>query len=349
MARSSRISFGSHPDHPSAPKRQAVSICRTLVVIDNRPLQQAAWSEFHAARKRLEKATRDLQRHEESDSPAYQTWLHHTWPVIITELRELSAQIDRKEQEVERAQYMAAMSGRSIKKIWKEHLEFVADPEAFAKKYPPPPEPPPRAESTSSKDPTRHDPDSEFEDFFEGLFGDFGEKWGGQGADGFGNPLFGGRAEAPKAEAKEIYRKLVQHLHPDRGGEWTPARERLWHEVQQAWAARDVDWLTRLEMDWEIANDTVRADSSPGRLKRAIADLDASRRDTERRLRDYRRLYSWRFTLAEKKRSALSRKVEDSLVMDLKQLRQQLAYLNSTIASWEEPRAEPKRPGRRSR
>ena len=68
-------------------------------------------------------------------------------------------------------------------------------------------------------------------------------------------------AEAPGA-------RVVHHLHPDRGGEWTPARERLWHEVQAAWAARDADWLARLETDWESAHATLQPDSPLSHLRR---------------------------------------------------------------------------------
>lgn len=298
------------------------------MVIDNRPLQHAAWSEFHTARKRSEKAAADLLRHEETDAPAYEAWLHSTFPVLITTLRELHKEVSLKAHQVEAVELMGAMTGRSLRKLWREYKERAANPEAYDREAEPEPDPDTHAS---------YDDDAEFaDDFFKNLFGDdANERPDDRPEDG----LFGRATpvveEPPPDEARDLYRRLVQHLHPDRGGEWTPARERLWHEVQQAWAARDVDWLARLEIGWETANNTLGPDSSVGRLRQAIAELHAARRDTERRLREYRGSFPWRFTLSAKKRPQLERRVEDSLRDDLDYFQRQLAHLTATIAAWE--------------
>jgi hypothetical protein len=311
-----------------------------LLIIDNRPLQNAAWSEFHAARKRVEKAARDLHRHEETDTAAYHSWLHGTFSVLVTELREIHEQVTTKSRQVDSVQWMAAMTGRSLKKLWREFKEREANPEAFQ------PEPEASAHTRSTKresEANGYDDDSFEDDFFKDMFGDDFEE----------RPRSSDHSRdrcapepPPSAEAKDLYRRLVQHLHPDRGGDWTPARERLWHEVQQAWAARDTDWLARLEIDWETANNTLSPDSSLSRLKRAIAELHAARRDTERKLRNYRQSFAWRFSLSEKKRLHLQRRVEATLCEDLYFLRRQLAHLNATIAAWEAPLPGRRRSGR---
>ena len=285
-----------------------------LIVIDNAPLQHAAWSEFHAARKRSEKAARDLLRHEETDTPAYTAWLHGAFPQLVTSLRELHAEVIRKARDVNNAQFFASLSGRSVKKVWREHKEYEADPEAYERGPPPQPDVSPENETADSSG---------------GFDADPSRAYAPQGI------ARSRQQAAAHAEARDVYRRLVQHLHPDRGGEWTPTRERLWHEDQQAWAARDADWLARLEIDWETANDTLSATSSISRLRRAIAELDAARRDTERRLRDYRCSPAWRFTLSEKKHAQLRRRLEHDLHADLEALQRQLAYLDATIASWE--------------
>ena len=324
-----------YPSPGPAPVR--LSRCRLLIVIDNAPLKNAVWAEFHAARKRVEKAARDLHRHEQTDSPAFTAWLHGAFPQLVSALREIGAEVGRKARDVNQAQFAASMTGRSVKKIWREQRDYEADPEAYERAHPQPESPPDDDSRRPHGDHTQPDETADgFDDFFKGLFGDEA-----------GSPFGGGRhpslSPADHGEAKELYRRLVQHLHPDRGGEWTPARERLWHEVQQAWAARDGDWLARLEIEWETANDTVSPDSSIGRLRRAIAELDAARRDTERKLRDYRKMPAWRFSLAEHKRPQLMRKLEAALRHDFEELKRHLAYLNQTIAAWEAPASKPHR------
>jgi hypothetical protein len=143
----------------------------------------------------------------------------------------------------------------------------------------------------------------------------------------------------------------VQRLHPDRGGEWTTGRKRLWHEVQQAWAAGDSDWLARLEVEWETAHDVLSPTSPLSRLRRAIEELLGARRDTERKLRQYRTSPPWRFTLAPKKRADLQRRTEMNFRHDIEMLQRQLAYLDTTIAAWEDsPRSSlDRRSGRNAR
>lgn len=300
--------------------------CLFLVLIDARPLRHAAWSEFHAARKAAEKAARDLHRHEEADTPSYERWLHGSFPQLVTTLRELHAEVMRKARDIEHAQLEAAMYNRSVKKVWKEHRYYEANPEAWERDRPAEPEPEPRhSDRPDAADAAGDD------DFFNGsLDDDFSDPR-------MPRPARFAQPAANQADARDTYRRLVQHLHPDRGGEWTPARERLWHQVQQAWAARDADWLARLEIEWDTANDQIGPDSSLSRLQRAIAELRAALRDTERKLRHYRSSPAWRFTLSEKKRPHLHRRLEVMLHEDLYALQSQLAYLNATIAAWESP------------
>ncbi len=321
----------NRPQGSITPPSVVFSDCRVLLVINNRPLQRTAWAAFHTARKRLDKISRDLRTHEETDTPAYVSWLHGTFPQLVTTLRQLHEEVARKHHQVETVQYMAAMTGRSLKKLWKEYQDNLANPKE------PEPEPEPEAEDDSARRSRRDahtdaDEGTPFDDFFNDLFGD-GDPRGRH----FSDTHKPEEPPSPSGDAREIYRRLVQHLHPDRGGEWTPARERLWHEVQQAWAARDADWLARLEINWESANDTLSPDSSLDRLRRAIAELQAAHRDIDRKLRDYRGAFSWRFTRSEKKRGQLHTRVEANLRGELTDLQRHLDYFNSTIAAWEAP------------
>ena len=311
-----------------------------LLVIDNVPLQQAAWAEFHAARKRLDKTSGDLHRHEQIDVPAYQTWLHQTFPIVITTLRQLHQEVFLKERQIQSVQAMAEMTGQSEKSLWRELKEQEVNPEAYQNK-------------SDRRDAQADDDDSDDEDdddswstedadnFFDEAEVPRGKKGKGQAGDPFDFDFFGMLKEKTRpiaTEAKDIYRRLVQLLHPDRGGEWTLTRQRLWHEVQQAWARRDADWLSRLEIEWETANDVLSPTSPLSRLRRAIKDIHAARRDIERKLREYRNDPPWKFTLSEKKRGVLHARTEGNFKHDIYVLKNQLTYLDAIIADWERPR-----------
>jgi len=286
-----------------------------LLVIDHRRLQGSALAQIHSARKRLEKASRDLHRHEEVDTPAYTSWLHRTFPLLVTGLRELEAEIIAKSRKIHAVQAMAYVSGRSAKRLWREQKQREQEPDWSA-------------------------PDAEFEPG-EDDPSNLGE-----------SPSARAGQPARSRGARDVYRRLVQHLHPDRGGPWTPARERLWHEVQQAWAVGDSDWLARLESDWESAREILSPDSPLSRLYRAIEELDAARRDIERKLSEYRSASSWRFTLTEKARPKLHRRTETDLKNETEILLREVRHLNRLISAWEEDwtRVDSRaKPGRRRR
>lgn len=285
----------------SGGRRPASAAGGRLVVIDHGRLQGAAWAEFHAVRKRLDRVARDLHRHEEVDMPAYDSWLHRTFPVLVTALRELHAEVAEKSRKVRAVQQTSALYGGSLKRLWREQKERANRP----------PEAEAAGEDEQAEGSARRT-EARLEDFEQ--------------ASG----------PAPTPAARDIYRRLVQRLHPDRGGAWTKAREHLWHEVQQAWAAADTDWLARLEVDWETAHEVVGPHSPLSRLRRAIEELHAARRDTERKLKEYRSSPPWRFTRSEAKREALHRRTEENFAHDLKFLQRQLDHLNATIAAWEE-------------
>jgi hypothetical protein len=320
----------SPKSRPAAPGGQALS------VIDNRPLQRDAWTNFHTVRKRLEKTARDLHRHEEIDVPAYQAWLSRTFPVWITTLRELHSEVSTKSRQVQTVIALAELTGRSVKKLWREQKQYEANPEEFAD------------DEDAEKDAdARDDGDDFFDEDHASARTRFRET---HAADSHESQT------PPSRTAKAIYRRLVQHLHPDRGGEWNQTRKRLWHEVQQAWAAGDADWLARLEVEWETANEILGPGSPISRLRQAITELIAARRDIERKLRAYRRSPHWRFTLSEKKRHILHARTYANFRHDVEVLQRQLEYLNRTIAVWEkdEPRGRehmlrPDTPSRRKK
>jgi hypothetical protein len=287
-----------------------------LLVIDHERLQAEAWEQVRSARKRMERAAAALHRHEEVDEPAYNRWLYRTFPALLTQKRELQEQMAATARKIQAVERQAFYHGGSAKRIWREHREREAHPERYRER---------QEDAEPEEEPTGRRQHATPEDFVNRT------------------------GPTPSVDARAIYRRLVQRLHPDRGGEWTAVRERLWHDVQQAWAAGDVDWLARLEVDWETAHDALGARSPLSRLRRAIEELDAARRDIERKLGEYRHEPAWQFTRAEDDRTSLERRVRRRMIHDLKALRDQLGHLQRTIALWEDDWTRPTRRGQSSR
>ena len=281
--------------------------CRALLVIDHERLQAAAWAEFLAARRRLDQTARDLHRHEEIDVPAFNAWLHRSYPQEVTALRELRDEVAAKGARIRLVQVIAARTGRSPKRVWREQKEAAAPQELHGESHA-------EGEADGADEPKasarRHE--ARREDF----------------------------ATGPKPRrtlgARAIYRRLVQQLHPDRGGTWSGSRQRLWHEVQQAWATGDADWLARLEVEWETAHATVGPSSPLSRLRAALEEIHAAWRDAEAKVHQYRPSPPWRFTLSAARRVALARRVEADFVRGLRSLRRQLHHLDAAIAAWEQ-------------
>jgi hypothetical protein len=331
------------------PLSQRGNRSRFLLVIDNRPLQASAWAALVAARKRLDKATREVHRHEETDEPAFRSWLAATFPTLISAVRELALQVEAKTRIVDAVESEAYFTGRSAARIWRE-WQRGEGPRSSA------PDGDPRA---SQGDQTRDragagfsaDADAAFDEEMRQMFEDAGIPGGDPFADAFrdfGRAMLGVDERREKSsdtgDARTIYRRLVQQLHPDRGGQWTPARARLWENVQAAWAGRDADWLSRLEAEWEAAADLLGPTSAVGRLRAACTEIDAARRDAERRVRAYRKQAAWRFSLRPPPEN-LRQQIECELRRDESMLRNQLDSLEDAIAGWQRAstRKAPKR------
>jgi len=285
-----------------------------LLVIDDQRLRDEAWQTFQELRRRLQEATRELHEHEEIDVPAFEAWKHRTFPLHLTALRELEREVCTKAQRVHEAEARAAHTGRSVKRVWQEARDARASSTGDR----------PRAADDEEEDtPPRRQ--ARLEDFFP-------------------EP-----APKPARAAREIYRRIVQHLHPDHGGEWTPARQQLWHQVQAAWDAGDVDWLARLEVEWEAAHDVLGPHTPLSRLRAAVEELHAAERDLEHKFDVYQHSPAWHFTRSDGDRNALERRVEAQLGRDYRALRGQLRDLNARIELWEEDSTRPRPRERRPR
>jgi hypothetical protein len=88
------------------------------MVVDNRSIQQAAWKVLQDARKRLTKASADIHRHENVDTPDYRKWVSATFPVLLTTVRELMAECTSKSDMVRNVEMEASFKRKLPAEIW---------------------------------------------------------------------------------------------------------------------------------------------------------------------------------------------------------------------------------------
>lgn len=287
---------------------------RRLVLIDQAPLQQEVWNALRISRRRLEKLSQLLHRHQELDFPSYESWLYSTFPQQMTALRDLRMEVSSTARKIKWVQHRAAIYGGSLKRLWRDQKAREANP---------PPTPPPAEKSDPTSDTAESEAEEPSSRRTEARWEDFQSLRGAQG-------------QPPSQAARDIYRRLVQYLHPDRGGEWTRSREHLWHEVQQAWAAGDADWLARLEVSWETTHELLSPTAPLSRLKKGLEETEAALRDAERALDLAKASPAWKFTAGKEPREHLILRVDRELGTERQRLQRQLNDLHATIASWED-------------
>jgi hypothetical protein len=326
--------------------RPPVNRCRALLVIDNAPLLDAAWHTLTRARHRLDQASRQVHRHEETDEPGFQSWLMQTFPTLLSSCRQLAQDCDAKLRLVQAIEQESFFTGRPAHRIWQEWQRHGGRPPPPSDEDDEPDFDPP---GFNSQQPGSHksfpdDFDAMIDEEIDRMFDEAGLDPDDPAAAEFRASARGvlgmppGVSPQPTPDhARDTYRRLVRALHPDCGGEWTSVRARLWEQVQAAWDARDADWLARLEAEWEVQANVLGPTSPLSRLRAALAEIDAARRDAEKRLRAYRKTEAWRFSLqppSELLRRTLHRKLQS----DEAALRGQLQELEDTLARWSRPK-----------
>ena len=95
---------------------------------------------------------------------------------------------------------------------------------------------------------------------------------------------------------KEIYRTLVRRLHPDTGHlRREPVFERLWHDLQDAYAAQDIDRMELLLAMTDLQSGKDGMKSTLFHMRRAAAEFLKTARVMKSRLNKARKTPAWKF------------------------------------------------------
>jgi hypothetical protein len=316
-------------------RQQRMIRSRSLMVIDNEPIRCRYRQELDEAHADLHKLESEVERFKGSDTNAFKSWLHATFPVRLSRIRELHEEAGRL---VNRLNLMHEFQKHGIKAPGAAYRRAVR---VEAGEEPMPDFPPPSAAERS------HESDGERE-FLKTAIQDLAEDMG------FDPDLIeeeldtmledaGKTSAAPnRQECQSIYRQIALRLHPDRSGAMSEAEAQIWYRAQEAYAAADVLTLRQL---WSQVADHAEniSELSCGDMIAGVIETRAQIAALLALRESLKREPAWNFSRLSKKqlRSRELRierdlaKQEESIRRELEGLRAQCERLAALKQSWE--------------
>jgi len=309
---------------------------------------------------KLESARAQLQRFEQEDRPAFGGWMAATFGAMLTEIRD-NARLIHEQQglilDVEtemicgnhhnpRKAYAAVMKRR----------EGGDGDDDFV-----PPDAPQDADDDfdpsddGSGEIPMEDRYALFEDFVSSVLGlnpermsdaEYAEMFAKFEAEIFGDEPKAGTSQTPHAEKpserrdagriKEIYRTLVRRLHPDLRADGDVTVSAIWHDVQEAYEARNLDRMETLLALTEIESGAEGGQASLSQIQRALGELNRALQVIQRSIQEAKRDPAWGFA-RNPYRGPLEKKVRRETEEILSEQRWVLADLKRTLDDWSRP------------
>jgi hypothetical protein len=330
------------PTRRAAPRSKKKSPSRGwLVRIDQRPLRRKAASECSRELAKVEKARAEWRRFDREDRPAFERWLAGRFGAVLTELRELDLALREKEQLIDEVEIEYAWIGaRSYRAAYLAVMRRRTAPVRRRAT--------PREEARHFADFSPEEKRTLFEDFiadfldidpadipkkeYQRMFRDFQAGLGGERPE----PAPARPVRSEDARLKELYRHLVRRLHPDTRADGDPEVSALWHEVQEAYAAGQVERLEMLLALTDLRGKSAGEHISLFQMREVLAELRHALLALRKSLRAARRDPAWNFARSAK-REAIARRLERRFQRDLAARRRRLRQCEALIARWSQP------------
>jgi hypothetical protein len=156
-------------------------------------------------------------------------------------------------------------------------------------------------------------------------------------------------ADPEAARIKEIYRILVRRLHPDTRADGDSTVSAIWHDVQEAYEARNLDRLETLLALTEMESGAEEGQASLSRMRGALSELNRALRAIQRSLTEAKRDPAWGFR-KNPYRGALEKRIRREMEESAAEQRAILADLKRILEEWSRPwHAPAKKPRKRGR
>lgn len=152
------------------------------------------------------------------------------------------------------------------------------------------------------------------------------------------------KSDRPADRIKELYRKLVRQLHPDSAQELTERERELWHEVQEAYRARDLERMEAVAGRVEIGLGGSAFNLPVQILRRMTHDLLGALKGLHVHISTARKHPAWRFRQKTKELAKIEARRRRALTTELRQVNEELALLSAEL---DRLAAQASSPGRR--
>lgn len=187
--------------------------------------------------------------------------------------------------------------------------------------------------------------DEDEEDGDDDLFENLDDMFKSLGAE---NPFEEHRTKAKHHDAarfKALRRELAFALHPDQGGAGDPRKLELWHQVQEAIEAKDIDRLEVLHAHVQDMQGELEPQTAPIYSIRKLTQMYRSSREALRRkLRGFKKSREWGFSkTSEKHREKLEKEITREIRDELRMWRRELEDVERQYRQFVKaaPRREP--------
>ena len=338
---------------------------RRIVAVNEGPLRKRAAKEFDKVMAKLEKARAELRRFEQEDRPSFGRWMAATFGALLTELRDNDHLIHEQEDLILEVE---------TEMIWSNHRNPRRAYAAVMKRRERP-DPDNDFAEGDDFDPLEEMGPENGKEERRALFDDFVRSVLGLNPEQLGNAdyekmfaefeanIFEERphvspfqthdrqkpsASREEARIKEVYRTLVRRLHPDLRADGDATVSAKWHEVQEAYEARNLDRLETLLAVTEMESGA-NGRASLSQIQGALADFNRALRAIQRSLREAKGDPAWGFT-RNPYSSSMEKQIRRELEESLSHQRAELADLKRTIEDWSRPWRPPvKKPRKQSK
>lgn len=337
------------------PRFVKLSSERRIILLDQQPLREEAG---RAARKKIgemEKLNTSLSEFEKTIRPAYERWEAETIGPLLAEERQLIAKISHLEHLIRRAGLEALFTGRDPREIYEEvarEQQEWEERQAAGESESPRPEPEephdPDAEREFSDEEREFrayvryacgdEPDQFSRREYKKLFNEY-QEWKKK-REGEGGSV-GRKKEDVPARVKELYRVLVRRLHPDTGKSRNdPNIQRLWHDLQNAYAAQDVERLEVLLAMTDLHESGSAIRSTLFHLRKVAKEMENAVRELKARFREARTSPAWAFWHSDNREKA-GAKIRAATEARIREAKNHITILESEINLWKQDSRQP--------